>query len=140
MQSIYVYPPELELTSNINLTSNKSNMLDDLSWLVTISKEVNHNAIFGDSIIHGIRLNEFNHLIKNGYAKLKRFSNATSSKILHYAQTKLQGETSNALLLHVGVLLGEIYFTKEVCLVRQYEEHVRATEQTLSRTNRFSLC
>ena len=69
-----------------------------------------------------------------------------ASSMLHLAKffimpkQKLQGETSNALLLHVGVLLGEIYFTKEGCLVRQYEEHVRATEQPLSRTNRFSLC
>ena len=59
--------------------------------------------IFGDNIPRGIRIHEFNPLVKKGYAKMKSFSGATSKELLHYVDPSLQDGIYNTAIIHVGV-------------------------------------
>ena len=61
------------------------------------------SQFFGNSIIRGILLNEFKSFIKNGFAKLKSFSGATSKEVLQYVHPPLEGENFNTAPLHVEV-------------------------------------
>ena len=46
--------------------------------------------VFGDSIIRGIRVREFNQQVKNGYAKFKSFPGCNSKEMLHYIEPTLE--------------------------------------------------
>ena len=46
--------------------------------------------VFGDSIIRGIRVREFNQQVKNGYAKFKSFPGCNSNEIFHYIEPTLE--------------------------------------------------
>ena len=59
--------------------------------------------IFGDSILWGIRIHEFNSLVKKGYAKMKSFPGATSKELLHYVDPTLKDGINNTAIKHVGV-------------------------------------
>ena len=59
--------------------------------------------IFGDSIPRGIRIHEFNSLVKKGYAKMKSFPGATSKELLHYVDPSLKDGIYNTAIIHVGV-------------------------------------
>ena len=59
--------------------------------------------IFGDSIPRGIRIHEFNSLVKKGYAKMKSFPGATSKELLHYVDPTLRDGIYNTAIIHVGV-------------------------------------
>ena len=59
--------------------------------------------IFGDSIPRGIRIHEFNSLVKKGYAKMKSFPGATSKELLHYVDPTLKDGIYNTAIIHVGV-------------------------------------
>ena len=59
--------------------------------------------IFSDNIPRGIRIHEFNPLVKKGYAKMKSFSGATSKELLHYVDPSLQDGIYNTAIVHVGV-------------------------------------
>ena len=48
--------------------------------------------IFGDSLPRGIRIHEFNSLVKKGYAKMKSFPGATLKELLHYVDRTLKME------------------------------------------------
>ena len=52
-----------------------------------ITKKVN---VFGDSIIQGIRVREFNQQVQNGYAKSKFFPGCNSKEMLHYIEPTLE--------------------------------------------------
>ena len=60
-------------------------------------------VIFGDSIPRGIRLNEFNSWLHEGYAQLKSFPGGTSKELLYYVEPTLKSKKFDAALLHVGV-------------------------------------
>ena len=59
--------------------------------------------VFGDSIIRGIRVREFNQQLKNGYAKFKSFPGCNSKEILHYIEPTSETGFYDSALLHVGV-------------------------------------
>ena len=59
--------------------------------------------IFSDSIPRGIRIHEFNSLVKKGYAKMKSFPGATSKELLHYVDPTLKDGIYNTAIIHVGV-------------------------------------
>ena len=59
--------------------------------------------IFGDSIPRGIRIHEFNSLVKKGYAKMKSFLGVTSKELLHYVDPTLKDGIYNTAIIHVGV-------------------------------------
>ena len=55
--------------------------------------------VFGDSIIQGIRVTEFNQQVKNGYAKSKFFPGCNGKKMLHYIEPTLEiGFNDSAIL------------------------------------------
>ena len=64
-----------------------------------ITKKV---IVFGDSIIRGIRLREFNQQVKNGYAKFKSFPGCNSQKMLYYIEPTLETCFYDSAILHVG--------------------------------------
>ena len=43
-------------------------------------------SFWGDSIIRGIRVRDFNQQVKNGYAKFKTFPGCNSKEMLHYIE------------------------------------------------------
>ena len=51
-----------------------------------INKKV---IVFGDSIIRGLRVREFNQQVKNSYAKFKFFPGCNSKEMLHYIEPTL---------------------------------------------------
>ena len=51
-----------------------------------INKKV---IVFGDSIIRGLRVREFNQQVKNSYAKFKFFPGCHSKEMLHYIEPTL---------------------------------------------------
>ena len=59
--------------------------------------------VFGDSIIRGIRVREFNQQVKNGYAKFKSFPGCNSKEMLHYIEPTLETGFYDSAILHVGV-------------------------------------
>ena len=59
--------------------------------------------IFSDSIPKGIRLREFNRLLKNGNAKLLCFPGVNSKQLLHYLDINLDDCQTDTVILHVGV-------------------------------------
>ena len=60
-------------------------------------------VVFGDSIIRGIRLRNFNQRVKNSYAKFKSFSGCNSKEILHYVEPTLETGFYDSAILQVGV-------------------------------------
>ena len=59
-------------------------------------------SIFSDSILKGIRAQEFNDNIESGKASFKRFSGATSKQLNHYTLPTLIEESPNTVVIHVG--------------------------------------
>ena len=66
----------------------------------SITKKV---IVFGDSIIPGIRVRDFNQQVKNVYAKFKSFPGCNSKEMLHYIESTLETGFYDSVLLHVGV-------------------------------------
>ena len=60
-------------------------------------------TVFGDSIIRGIRVREFNQQVKNGYAKFKSFPSCNSKEMLPYIELTLETGFYDSAILHVGV-------------------------------------
>ena len=75
--------------------------------------------IFGDSIPRGIRIHEFNSLVKKGYAKMKSFPGATSKELLHYVDPTLKDGIYNTAIIHVGV--NDLLNNKNTKLVKNLE-------------------
>ena len=62
-----------------------------------ITKKV---IVFGDSIIRGIRVRDFNQQVKNGYAKFRSFADCNSKEMLHSIEPTLEtGFYASAILL-----------------------------------------
>ena len=65
-----------------------------------ITKKV---IVFGNSIIRGIRVRDFNQQVKNGYTKFKSFSDCNSKEMLHYNEQTLKTGFYDTAIFHVGV-------------------------------------
>ena len=65
-----------------------------------ITKKV---IVFGDSIIRGIRVRDFNQQVKNGSPKFKSFPGCNSEEMLHYIEPALETGFYDSAILHVGV-------------------------------------
>ena len=59
--------------------------------------------VFGNSIIRGITVRDFNQQVKNDYAKFKSFPGCNSKEILHYIEPTLETGFYDNVILHVGV-------------------------------------
>ena len=75
---------------------------------VTMSRKTKNDItkkviVFGDSIIWGMRVRDFNQQVKNGYAKFKSFPGGNSKEILHYVEPSLETGFYDSAILHVGV-------------------------------------
>ena len=57
--------------------------------------------IFIDSVPKGIRMNEFNGLIKNRKAKMLNFPGASSRQLLHYMDIHLEGIQVDRVVIHI---------------------------------------
>ena len=66
----------------------------------SITKKV---IVFGDSIIRGVRVREFNQQVKNGYAKFRSFPGCNSKEMLHYIEPTLETGFYDGAILHMGV-------------------------------------
>ena len=68
-----------------------------------IRRKIKRFIMFSDSIPKGIRISEFNRYITNATARLKCFPGATSKELKHYVVAKLQKESFNTGLIHIGI-------------------------------------
>ena len=68
-----------------------------------LEKSLRKVIIFGNSISRGIRIHEFNSLVKKGYVKMKSFPGATLKELLHYVDHTLKDGIYNTAIIHVGV-------------------------------------
>ena len=59
--------------------------------------------IFTDSIPKGIRMNDFNKLIKNRKANMLNFPSALSRQLLHYMDIHLEGIKVDTVVIHIEV-------------------------------------
>ena len=59
--------------------------------------------VFGDSIIRGIRVRDFNQQAKNGYAKFKYFPGCNSKEMVHYIEPTSETSFYDSVIFHVGV-------------------------------------
>ena len=62
-----------------------------------------NTLIFTDSIPKGIRMYEFNSLLRNRKAKMLNFPGSSSKQMLHYIDVLLKDKFIDTVLLHVGV-------------------------------------
>ena len=62
-----------------------------------------NTLIFTDSIPKGIRMYDFNKLIKNRKAKMLNFPGASSRQLLHYMDIYLEGIQVDTVVIHIGV-------------------------------------
>ena len=58
---------------------------------------------FGDSIIQGMRVRDFNQQVKNGYAKFKSFPGCNCKEMSHYIEPTLETGFYDSPILHMGV-------------------------------------
>ena len=59
-------------------------------------------AMLNDSLCSGIKLHEFNHYIKNGYAYLKLFPGATIKDLDHHCELSLRDDKPDACVINIG--------------------------------------
>ena len=59
-------------------------------------------AILSDSLCSGIKLHEFNHYIKNGYAYRKLFLGATIKDLDHHCELSLRDDKPDACVINIG--------------------------------------
>ena len=76
---------------------------DKYSQTAKAKPEPANTFIFTDSIPKGIRMNEFNGLIKNRKAKMLNFPGASSRQLLHYMDIHLEGIQVDTVVIHIGV-------------------------------------
>ena len=62
-----------------------------------------NTLIFTDSMPKGIRMNNFNKLIKNRKAKMLKFPCASLRQLLHYMDIHLEGIQIDTVVIHIGV-------------------------------------
>ena len=65
-----------------------------------ITKKV---IVFGNSIIPGIRVRDFNQQVKNGYAKFKSVPNRNGKEMVHYIHPTLETRFYDSAIFHVVV-------------------------------------
>ena len=76
---------------------------DKYSETVKAKPEPTNTLIFTDSIPKGIRMYDFNKLIKNRKAKMLNFPGASSRQLLHYMDIHLEGIQVDTVVIHIGV-------------------------------------
>ena len=76
---------------------------DKYSQTAKAKTEPANTFIFTNSIPNGIRMNEFNGLIKNRKAKMLNFTGASSRQLLHYMDIHLEGIQVDTVVIHIGV-------------------------------------
>ena len=59
-------------------------------------------AILSDSLCSGIKLHEFNHYIKNGYAYSKLFLGVTIRDLDHHCELSLRDDKPDACVINIG--------------------------------------
>ena len=70
---------------------------------VKAKPEPANTLIFSDSIIKGIRMNDFNKLIKNRKVKMLNFTGASSRQLLHYMDIRLEAIQVDTAVIYIGV-------------------------------------
>ena len=81
----------------------KSSVVPDNRSCAETMQSLRKVIIFGDSIPQGIRIHEFNSLVRKSYAKMKPFPEATSKKLLHYVDPTLKDWICMTAIIHVEV-------------------------------------
>ena len=76
---------------------------DKYSETVKAKPEPANTLIFSDNIPKGIRMNDFNKLIKNRKAKMLNFPGVSSRQLLHYMNIHLEGIQVDTVVIHIGV-------------------------------------
>ena len=76
---------------------------DKYSETVKAKPEPVNTRIFTDSIPKGIRMYDFNKLIKNRKAKMLNFPGPSSRQLLHYVDIHLEGIQVDTVVIHIGV-------------------------------------
>ena len=76
---------------------------DKYSKTVKTKPEPENALIFTDSIPKGIRMNDFNKLIKNRKAKMLNFPSALLRQLLHYVDVHLKGIKVDTVVIHIAV-------------------------------------
>ena len=81
----------------------KSSVVPDNRSCAETMQSLRKVIIYGDSIPQGIRIHEFNSLVRKSYAKMKPFPEATSKKLLHYVDPTLKDWICITAIIHVEV-------------------------------------
>ena len=81
----------------------KSSVVPDNRSCAETMQSLRTVIIFADSIPQGIRIHEFNSLVRKSYAKMKPFPEATSKKLLHYVDPTLKDWIYITAIIHVEV-------------------------------------
>ena len=76
---------------------------DKYSETVKAKSEPTNILIFTDSILKGIRMYDFNKLIKNRKAKMLNFPGASTRQLLHYMDIHLERIKVDTVAIYVGV-------------------------------------
>ena len=76
---------------------------DKCSETVKAREEPANTLIPTDSIPKGIRMNDFNKLIKNRKAKMLNFPGALLRQLLHYVDVHLKGIKVDTVVIHIAV-------------------------------------
>ena len=90
---------------NQNIFNRKPTVPGEKTYSESIKNRNKSNTlIFSDSIPKGIKMFHFNkRLVNNNKAQLISFPGATSKRLLHYLDVHLEDNTTDTVILHVGV-------------------------------------
>ena len=111
-QTIVISSPAKNQPVVLNENLDKQNSLQSLSLVpgkrnyceAALQRLSPYNTlIFTDSIPKGIRMYEFNSLLRNRKPKILNFLRFSSQQILHYIDIHLEDKSIDTALLHVSV-------------------------------------
>ena len=72
------------------------------STYASVSKHGKKILILSDSLCSSIRMKEFNHHVKNGYAYRKTFPGATVQDLAHYCLLTLRVDQPDVCVINIG--------------------------------------
>ena len=110
-QTIAVSSPAKNLSVVVNKNLEKQNSLQKLSYPgkrnyceATQPRPSPHNTlVFTDSIPKGIRMYEFNTLLRSKKAQMLKFTGSSSKQMSHYIDINLEDKYIDIVILHAGV-------------------------------------